>query len=213
MSRRLISALPTLIPFCVDAGDDRALDPQTVGRGRADQLDDGKAIGESARHCRTRAPFEPPQSAVIIKLSRFWITLPSHAFAPAADRLYGELGRASLNIPTPTKPALAFISEMPEHKRRLKTGQMISTDEVLHTRRQQQRLVDRQGPERLAHKQAELHLRQPNTLLLGGPRCAAGCFADAPTRRKNSNSWNIWSARLVLISAPPKAERSRDDRC
>jgi len=41
---------------------------------------------------RTRAPFEPPQSAVIVRSRACEIALSSHAIEPAADRRHGKLG-------------------------------------------------------------------------------------------------------------------------
>ena len=64
-------------------------------------------------------------------------------------------------------PALARIRgfdltkvEMLEHKRQNEPSQMVLADKVLHARRQQQRLIDRPGPEGLAHKQAESDSRK-----------------------------------------------------
>ena len=60
--------------------------------------------------------------------------------------------------------------EMLEHKRHDKAGQVVLADKVLHTRRQQQRLIDRPRPEGLAHKQAESDSRphrHQNPLFLG----------------------------------------------
>ena len=59
-------------------------------------------------------------------------------------------------------PALARIRgfdltkvERLEHKRQNEASQMVLADKVLNARRQQQRLIDRPGPEGLAHKQTE----------------------------------------------------------
>ena len=64
-------------------------------------------------------------------------------------------------------PALARIRgfdltkvEMLEHKRQNEPSQMVLADKVLHARRQQQRLIDRPGPEGLAHKQAKSDSRK-----------------------------------------------------
>jgi hypothetical protein len=59
-------------------------------------------------------------------------------------------------------PPLARVSrfdlaqiEMLEHQRQNKASQVVRADKVLHARRQQQRLINLPGAERLAHKQAE----------------------------------------------------------
>ena len=59
-------------------------------------------------------------------------------------------------------PALARIRgfdltkvERLEHKRQNEASQMVLADKVLNARRQQQRLIDRPGPEGLAHKQTK----------------------------------------------------------
>ena len=80
-------------------------------------------------------------------------------------------------------PALARIRgfdltkvEMLEHKRQNEASQMVLADKVLNARRQQQRLIDRPGPEGLAHKQTESDSskrRHHNPLFLG----------QAPSRR------------------------------
>jgi len=63
-------------------------------------------------------------------------------------------------------PALARVSrcdlakvEALEHKRQNKAGQVVPADKVLHARRQQQRLIDRPGPERLAHEHKQIPIR------------------------------------------------------
>ena len=65
-------------------------------------------------------------------------------------------------------PALARVSrldlakvEVLKHQRQDKASQMALADKVLHARRQHQRLIDRPGPESLAHKQAESDSRLP----------------------------------------------------
>ncbi len=60
--------------------------------------------------------------------------------------------------------------KMPDHKRQHKARQVVLPHEVLHARRQQQRLIDRPRAESLAHKQAESNSRpgrHKNPPLLG----------------------------------------------
>ena len=92
-------------------------------------------------------------------------------------------------------PALARIRgfdltkvERLEHKRQNEASQMVLADKVLNARRQQQRLIDRPGPEGLAHKQTQSNSskrRQQNPLLsrqAPSPKCDR--FRPRPRSRR-----------------------------